>query len=108
MAFKIQSIANMEAIANTMSNCANEATAESQKIVVAVDELTAIISGKGVGETLQKLRNSVTSNTQSAVQLLNDISLFIRTQVTSYSQNEDETTSALSSVQSTLDGINID
>jgi len=107
MAFKIESISKMRDIASTMSEYSSNANSESQKVLDAISELSSSISGQGVEDTLQKLRDSVTTNTESAVSTLEYVSLFINSQASSYAQNEEQASSTLSNVQSTLDSIQI-
>jgi len=107
MAFKIQSIENMKGIATKMSDCAGSAQTTTNEVISRIDEILGSISGKGVDTTLNKLRNAVTTETQTMIQLLNDISSFISTQTSSYTTNEETVSSTLTSVQSALDSITI-
>ena len=107
MAFKIQSIENMKGIATKMSDCANSAQETTNIVISSIDEMLGSISGKGVDQTLNKLRNAVTAETQTMIQLLNDISSFITSQTTSYTVNEETVSSTLTSVQSALDSITL-
>lgn len=105
MAFKVESIQEMKSIADTLSQYSNDATNQSNKTVSAIEELDLIISGQGVDESLKKLKDSLASNTKTAVETLKYTSIFIKTQAVSYSQNEDDTTNTLNNVQSALDSI---
>ena len=105
MAFKIESLQEMKTIANTLSQYSDEAAAETSKVVGAVEQLDNLISGQGVDEALVKLKDSVATNAKSASDTLKYVSLFIKSQVASYTQNEDDTDTTLSNVQNTLDNI---
>ena len=105
MAFKIESIQEMKSIADTITQYAEDAMSESNKVIDAVEQLDTLVSGQGVDESLTKLKESVSTNAQSATNTLKYVSLFIKSQATSYAQNEEETSSTLNNVQSTLDSI---
>lgn len=105
MAFKIESLQEMRTIADTITQYAEEAMSETNRVVDAIEQLDTMVSGQGVDESLTKLKESATNNAEIATQTLRYVSLFIKSQATSYSQNEEEASSTLNNVQSTLDSI---
>ena len=107
MAFKVESLQEMNTIAETMSSYATEAEAQTKKVVTAVEQLDALISGQGVDEALTKLKDSITENADSATKVLKYVSLFIKSNAQSLSANEDETANVLNNVQNTLNNITL-
>lgn len=105
MAFKIASIDELRSIADTMGQYADDTTAQTDKVVNTLEQLDAIVSGQGVDESLNKLKENIKNNAETATQTLRYVSLFIKSQAASYSQNTENTSSALNNVQNTLNSI---
>ncbi len=105
MAFKISSIEKMRGIAQQMVNSTTSLQTTSSRVISSIDEIVETISGKGVDQTLNKLRTAVDTETKAMQQLLTDISQFIYTQVTSYANNEEEAKQNFTSIDTALDGI---
>lgn len=107
MAFKVESLAELRSIADTMYQYAENAENESNKIVNAIEELDANISGQGVDEALTKLKDNLTGNATDVASTLKYVCLFIKSQAASYSSNEESTSSSLNNVQNALNNIDI-
>lgn len=105
MAFKIASIDELRSIADTMSQYSDNTETETSKVVNALEQLDAIVSGQGVDESLNKLKENIKNNAENATQTLRFVSLFIKSQTASYSQNTENTSAALNNVQNALNSI---
>lgn len=105
MAFKIESIQELRKIADTLTQYSEEVNSEVNKVVGAIEQLDALVSGQGVDEALTKLKDAVNGLAPNAVQTLKYTSLFIKTQTASYAQTKSTTENSLNTVQSALDGI---
>ena len=103
MGFKIESLTNMQNIATTVSDLSTSVTSTNQSVISSIDSLQSGISGGGIETTLPKLSSSISTVGSETSKLLSDIATFINTQVSSYSSNEEQVTTALDSINSALD-----
>lgn len=105
MAFKIGSIEELNKTADTMIQYAEQAEAETKKIVDAVEQLDSIVSGQGVDDSLMKLKDSINGNAQAATQTLKYVSLFIKSQAASSAESEETAANSLNNVENALNNM---
>lgn len=107
MGFKIESLSTMASIANGLSNTATSATSRLTQTASALDELVSNVKGQGIDTTLNSLKSGLQTSGNSAVNLLNEVSAFITSQVGSYTTNEETIINELNQIDNALESLEV-
>ena len=105
MAFKIESLAEMNRIASRISERKQEMQSNGSSANASLETLKTVISGYGVEKNLAALEEAITTNVNNVNNLLELISDFITKQISGYTINEENLANRLANAQSQLENI---